>query len=111
MTADQVEHRKAGLIRDDRLAVYQARAGFEFCDRQNNEWEAVGEIVPFARQQPCPATIGLVAIAFAASSKGYQVIAALLAAAVWLLIAVDCLSGLGHENRRIAVWSECSDWW
>ena len=36
-----------------------------------------------------PATIGLVAIAFVASSKGYQVIAALLAAAVWLLVAAD----------------------
>ena len=57
-----------------------------------------------------PATIGLVAIVFVASSKGYQVIAALLAAAVWLLIAVDYLSGLGHENRRIAVWNDCSDW-
>jgi hypothetical protein len=36
-------------------------------------------------------TFGLVGLAFVASRKGYQVLAAFLAAAVWLFIALNYL--------------------
>jgi hypothetical protein len=50
--ADKIEHRKAFLIGDDRLAVDEARACRKRRDRRGGQRETHGEIVAMTSEEP-----------------------------------------------------------
>jgi hypothetical protein len=50
--AQQVEHRKAVGIHDDRLAIDEAGLNGQRGDRRGNQGKTVGEVIAFPGKQP-----------------------------------------------------------